>query len=78
MAVQENAFRSMIEVMFNGLREDIKDVKKDVIELQKSLEFSQKDVSEIEEKLVEIERAHRIGVKRPPGATPGRWFIIWA
>ena len=143
MAVQENAFRSMIEVMFNGLREDIKEVKKDVVELQKSLEFSLKDVAEIEEKLslvtktvdknctsfekqtmevmrvenkveyienqsrrnnikliglnesddevswddtekivvecfknkldfqetVEIERAHRIGVKRPPGAT---------
>ena len=51
MAVQENAFRSMIEVMFNGLREDIKEVKKDVVELQKSLEFSLKDVAEIEEKL---------------------------
>ena len=143
MAVQENSFRSMIEVMFNGLREDIKEVKKDAIELQKSLEFSQRDVMEIEQKLslvtetvnknctsfeeqtiefmrvenkveynenqsrrnnikliglnesdeevswddtekivldcvknklnlqveVEIERAHRIGIKRPPGAT---------
>ena len=51
MAVQENSFRSMIEVMFNGLREDIKEVKKDAIELQKSLEFSQRDVMEIEQKL---------------------------
>ena len=51
MALQENAFRSMIEVMLNGLREDIKEVKKDVIELQKSLAFSQSDVMEIEQKL---------------------------
>ena len=41
MALQENAFGSMIEVMLNKLREDIKEVKKDVIELQKSLAFSQ-------------------------------------
>ena len=52
MAVQENAFPSKIEVMFNGLREDIKEVKKDVVELQKSLEFSLKDVAEIEKEAI--------------------------
>ena len=48
MSIQENAFHSMLEVMFNRLREDIREditeVIKDVVELQKSLEFSKKDV----------------------------------
>ena len=51
MEVQERAFRSMIEIMFNGLKEDIKEIRKDVQDLRSGLEFSQTSISSIESKL---------------------------
>ena len=54
LAVQESAFRTMVEVMFNGLKDDLKELRKDVSDLKVSLEFSQKDVSEIGEKLATV------------------------
>ena len=47
MEVQECAFGSMIEIMFNGLKKDIKDVRKDVQDSRSSLEFSQTGISAI-------------------------------
>eukprot|EP00112_Aurelia_sp_Birch-Aquarium-sp1_P014296 Seg3079.3 transcript_id=Seg3079.3/GoldUCD/mRNA.D3Y31 product="hypothetical protein" protein_id=Seg3079.3/GoldUCD/D3Y31 len=51
MEVQERAFRSMVEIMFTGLKEDIKEIRKDVQDLRSSLEFSQANISAIESKL---------------------------
>ena len=39
MEVQDSAFSSMIEIMFNGLKEDIKDIWKDVQDPRSSWEF---------------------------------------
>ena len=41
LQVQESAFRVMVEMMFKGLRDDIKEICSDVAALQSSLEFSQ-------------------------------------
>ena len=54
LAVQESAFRTMVEVMFNGIKDDLKELRKDVSDLKVSLEFSQKVVSEIEKKLTVV------------------------
>eukprot|EP00112_Aurelia_sp_Birch-Aquarium-sp1_P014172 Seg3040.4 transcript_id=Seg3040.4/GoldUCD/mRNA.D3Y31 product="hypothetical protein" protein_id=Seg3040.4/GoldUCD/D3Y31 len=54
LAVPESAFRTMVEVMFNGIKDDLKKLRKDVSDLKVSLEFSQKDVSEIEKKLTVV------------------------
>lgn len=51
MEIQERAFRSMVEIMFNGLKDDIKEIRKDVQDLRSSLEFSQTNISAIESKL---------------------------
>ena len=51
MEVQERAFRTMIEMMFNGLKEDVKETRRDVSDLRSSLEFSQVSISSIEAKL---------------------------
>ena len=51
MEVQERAFRTMIEMMFNGLKEDVKEIRRDVSDLRSRLEFSQVSISSIEAKL---------------------------
>ena len=51
LQVQESAFRAMVEMMFNGLKEDIKEIRRDVADLRSSLEFSQANISTIESKL---------------------------
>ena len=45
LAVQESAFRIMVEVMLNGLKDDLKELRKDVSDVKVCLEFSQKDVT---------------------------------
>ena len=54
LAVKGSAFSTVVEVMFNGLKEDLKELMKDVSDLKGSLEFSQKDISEIEEMLAVV------------------------
>ena len=54
LAVQEGVFRTMVEVMFNGIKDNFKELRKDVTDLKVRLEFTQKDVSEIEEKLMVV------------------------
>ena len=51
MEIQERAFRSIVEIMFNGLKNDIKEIRKDVQDLGSSLEFSQTSITTIEKKL---------------------------
>ena len=51
MEVQERAFRSMVEIMFNCLKDDIEEIRKDVQDLRSSLEFSQTNISALESKL---------------------------
>ena len=51
MQVQESAFRAMVEMMFNGLKEDVKEIRKDVADLRSSMDFSQPNISAIESKL---------------------------
>ena len=49
--MQESAFHALVEMMFNGLKEDIKEIRRDVADLKSSLEFSQANISTIESKL---------------------------
>ncbi len=51
MEVQERAFRTMIEMMFNGLKEYVKEIRRDVSDVRSSLEFSQVNIFTIESKL---------------------------
>ena len=51
MEIQEHAFRSMVEIMFNGLKDDIKEIRTDVQDLRSSLECSQTNITAIETKV---------------------------
>ena len=51
MQVQESAFRAMVELMFNGLKEDIKEIRRNVADPRSSLELSKANISTIESKL---------------------------
>ena len=51
---QRSAFGTVVELILNGLKEDLKELMKDVSGLKGSLEFSQKDISEIEEELAVV------------------------
>ena len=54
LVVQERVFRMMAEVMGNGLKDDLKELRKDVSDVKGSLEFSQKDIAEIEQELMVV------------------------
>ncbi len=48
MEVQERAFCSIVEILSNGLKDDLKESRKDVEDLRSSLEFSQNIITAIE------------------------------
>ena len=52
--VQAKSYRSMIEMVVNEFREDLKALKKDVNDLKASIQFTQKDVDENKQKVSEI------------------------
>ena len=52
--VQAKSYRSMIEMVVNEFREDLKALKKDVNDLKASIQFAQKDVDENKQKVSEI------------------------
>ena len=51
LQVQESALRTMVETMFKGIKDDIKEIRREVADLRSSLEFSQGNISSIENKL---------------------------
>lgn len=51
LQVQENAFRTMVEIMFKGIKGDMKEIRREMADLRSSLEFSQGNISSIENKL---------------------------
>ena len=54
MAVQERAYKNAIELLFSEVKNDIRNLSNDIQEMKRSLQFSQKDIDELNFKVMSI------------------------
>ena len=55
LETQERAFKQIMEFQMNAVKEEMKQLKKDLNELKSSLTFSQKDIDDVKQKCYKIE-----------------------
>ena len=47
MAVQKQAYKNAIEILFSEVKNDIRNLQNEIQEMKRSLQFSQKDIGEL-------------------------------
>ena len=51
MAVQERAYKTAIELLFSEVKNDIRNLSNEIQEMKCSVQFSQKDIDELNSKV---------------------------
>ena len=46
LETQERSFKTMVQMFFESVKSEVRDIRKEVIDLKESLTFSQKDIEE--------------------------------
>ena len=46
LATQERSFKTVVQMFFESVNSEVRDIRKEVIDLEESLMFSQKDIEE--------------------------------
>ena len=55
LETQERSFKTMVQMFFESLKSEVRDIRKEVIDLKESLMFSQKCIKEAEVNIKSIE-----------------------
>ena len=55
MAVQERAYKNAIEILFSEVKNDIRNLNNEIQEMKCSLQFSQKDIDDLNSKVTSID-----------------------
>ena len=56
MEAQDRAYRNTVQIVMNNIRDDVKALAMDIQDLKSSLEFSQKDITDLQKNPEKIER----------------------
>ena len=56
LEIQDRSYRSTFQLLLTDMKEDVKSLKKDIVELKHSLQFSQKDIKDLQDKTLVIEK----------------------
>ena len=56
LEIQDRSYRSTFQLLLTDMKEDVKSLKKDIDELKHSLQFSQKDIKDLQDRTVAIEK----------------------
>ena len=56
LEIQDRSYRSTFQLFLTDMKEDVKSLKKDIDELKNSLQFSQKDIKDLQDKTLAIEK----------------------
>ena len=56
LEIQDRSYRSTFQLLLTDMKEDVKSLKKDIDELKHSLQFSQKDIKDLQDKTLAIEK----------------------
>ena len=59
LEIQDRPYRSTFQLLLADMKEDVKSLKKDIDELKHSLQFSQKDIKDLQDKTLAIEKKIR-------------------
>ena len=56
LEIQDRSHRSTFQLLLTDMKEDVKSLKKDIDKLKHSLQFSQKDIKDLQDKTLAIEK----------------------
>ena len=56
LKIQHRSYRSTFQLLLTYMKEDVKSLKKDIDELKNSLQLSQKDIKDLQDKTLAIEK----------------------
>ena len=60
LEVQAKSYRTLVEMLLNEVKDKLKSLRKDVVDLKSSLQFTQKDVDENKSKVEDVQRKSMI------------------
>ena len=56
LEIQDRSYRSTFQLLLTDMKKDVKSLKKGIDELKHSLQFSQKDIKDLQDKTLAIEK----------------------
>ena len=60
LEVQAKSYRTLVEMLLNEVKDELKSLRKDVVDVKSSLQFTQKDVDENKSKVEDVQRKSMI------------------